>query len=216
VEIDLRPGEILALLMPPGTAMAPLPDPLAAARRSVPGSNDGRGATVLSSIEHLERIAAFGERHEVVLVDGFLDTVDARMEGAIWSALLEHRRHGAAITMTTRLDRHAARCDRIIAFGWPQADLERELALRHHAMRALLHALLGSWAEEQPSAVTLARHLKEVGSVARALLRERRARAETTEERARTRTLEAELSAIALSDRVLDAIAAEAARFDGT
>jgi hypothetical protein len=179
---------------------------------SMPGWHQGRRTAVLRAVEDVRSLV--GDPRDVLLVDGLLDVVGPRMEAALWSALASHRQGGGAVALTTRLDRHAVRCDRVVAFSWSQSELEREVPHRCCEMRSLLHALLGSWSEEDPSAEGTARRLKEVGVVTRALLRELWAQAMTTDEQANARRWKNEISRIELSDRVLDSIAGEAARFD--
>jgi hypothetical protein len=209
--MDLRPGEIVALLVPPCPTGPIRNNRLREVALSTPGWHQGRRAAVICAAEDFDSL---GDPCDVLLVDGLLDVVGARIEEALWLALASHRQRGAAVALMTSLDRHAVRCDRIVAFSWSQIELERELPQRHREMRRLLDALLGSWTEEDPSAVAIAARLKEAGAVTRALLRELWAQASTKSDQMNARRWETEVSLVALSDRVLDAIAAEVARFD--
>jgi ABC-type multidrug transport system ATPase subunit len=208
LSLQVESAEIVGLLFPEAKPRAPLLRALAgfdaprAGRLSMP---QRRRIVLASTGETLS--AALSSEPDVVVLDADERTTDRNT----WARIAGERALGTSFVVATSSVEHAYRSDRVCLAGWDRLALSKAtstLASRMSTEVRELLAVLGQCQHRGDSA--LAAELLRLNRAARDLLAEMRRLSRSREERSDLQRTAADLAAVAVDEKVLHSVIADA------
>ncbi len=208
LSLQVGPGQIVALLFPPGKPRAPVLRVLAGLDAAVSGDvrfpTGGRIAIATTGQALRDALSLLPD---LVALDAGNDEGDHNG----WARLASERGLGTSFLIATTNLNEACRCDTMMLISWDMRDLMYAMADLLLRMSSQTEEFLGALGEAQGLRIgQLAADLLRLNLGARALLAEMRRLAHAGDEVAAWHIAMGQVAAVSLNDRVLGVAAAEA------